>query len=129
VEQTQNSTIMTATSLNTKTPFVNGFSIPFEQFPSIMIELLLRVEQLEKLQSSIEIQVQPNDDVLNIDEASFFLGLSKQTIYKKVRNNEIPFSKPSKRLFFSKKELNDYKLGKNFKRNFDDKPFLKTRNS
>lgn len=120
---------METTFLNTKTPFVNGFSIPFEQFPSIMIELLLRVEQLEKLQSSNEIQIQSNDDALNIDEASLFLGLSKQTIYKKVRNNEIPYSKPSKRLWFSKKELTEYKLGKSYKSEFENKPFLKIRKS
>lgn len=118
---------MSQKSLNTKTPFVNGLSIPFEQFPSIMIELLLRVEQLEKLQASYEIQIQPKDEALNMDEASIFLGLSKQTIYKKTWNKEIPFSKPSKYLYFSKNDLIDYKLGVNFKSNFDDKPFLKTK--
>ena len=66
---------MSQKSLNTKTPFVNGLSIPFEQFPSIMIELLLRVEQLEKLQASYEIQIQPKDEALNMDEASIFLGI------------------------------------------------------
>ena len=46
------------------------------------------------------------DLLIGADQASFFTGLSKRTIYHLVENNEIPFRRLGARLYFRKSELN-----------------------
>lgn len=45
-------------------------------------------------------------DLLNIKEASKFLGLAIPTLYAKVSERKIPHSKRGKKLFFSREQLN-----------------------
>jgi excisionase family DNA binding protein len=52
-------------------------------------------------------------DLLNIQEASKFLGIAVPTIYSKVSERLIPHSKIGKKLFFSRDELSNWvKSGK-----------------
>ena len=51
---------------------------------------------------------QDEGSFLNVQEAAAFLNLTPPTIYSKVSKGEIPFMKRSKRLYFSKTELQEY---------------------
>lgn len=46
-----------------------------------------------------------NDRLMNIKEASQYLGLALPTIYEKTSRNEIPFLKRGKKLYFRKDDL------------------------
>jgi excisionase family DNA binding protein len=50
-------------------------------------------------------------EIMNIDQASDFTGLSKKTIYKLTSGLDIPFHKKRKRLMFKREELNDWLIG------------------
>lgn len=55
-----------------------------------------------KTESKIE------SDLLDIRQASKFLGLAVPTLYAKVSERTIPHSKRGKKLFFSREQLNDW---------------------
>ncbi len=48
---------------------------------------------------------EPKDQFLNIDEASVYLSLAKQTLYGYTSNGIIPFIKRAKRVLFLKSDL------------------------
>jgi len=48
--------------------------------------------------------------LLNVDEACAFLKMKKATLYQKTHKREIPFVKKGKPLFFSKKDLIEWRL-------------------
>ena len=48
---------------------------------------------------------QESDQLLTINEAAEFLHLTADTLYGKVHSKEIPYSKPGKRIYFSKTEI------------------------
>ena len=47
-------------------------------------------------------------DLLTIKQASEFVNLAVPTIYTLVGRNEIPFMKPGRKLYFSRKELESW---------------------
>lgn len=49
---------------------------------------------------------------MNMREASKFLELTRQTLYRKTSKNEIPHYKRAGRVFFDRQELEDWLLGK-----------------
>lgn len=54
----------------------------------------------------------PPKEVLNLEEASAFLGIAKSTLYKMTHTNQLPFFKPAgKLIFFEKKALLDWVRG------------------
>lgn len=64
----------------------------------------VQLEDLEKLTAEY-----PDKEILNVSEASRFLGISKHYLYKLVQANEIPFHKPHGRLLlFFQNELRDW---------------------
>jgi len=91
-------------------------SLTFNDLPSAVTMLTKEVSELKRL--IIEKQEQQNSEqpeqLLNVDGAAEFLGLTRPTIYSKCSRNEIPFMKRSKRLYFSSTELMEYiKEGRN----------------
>ena len=51
-------------------------------------------------------------EVLNLEEASAFLGIAKSTLYKMTHLNQLPYFKPAgKLIFFEKKALLDWVRG------------------
>ncbi|MGE9310795.1 helix-turn-helix domain-containing protein [Niabella sp. CJ426] len=50
------------------------------------------------------------DELLNVEEACAFLKMKKATLYQKTHKREIPFMKKGKPLFFSKKDLIEWRL-------------------
>ena len=61
-----------------------------------IVELQQRVTSLENLCYSAK-------EVLNLEEASLFLGISRSMIYKMTHSGELPFYKPAGKLIFFEK--------------------------
>jgi excisionase family DNA binding protein len=51
---------------------------------------------------------------MNIDEVGAYIGISKQSIYKKTSLNEIPYSKQGKRLYFDRIEIDAWLLSNRY---------------
>lgn len=65
------------------------------------------LEQLDR----IENLVRTSKNVLSLEEASDYTGISKSYLYKLTARSEIPFSKPrGKRIYFSREKLDDWLL-------------------
>jgi excisionase family DNA binding protein len=85
--------------------------ITFEQLPSAIAQLSIKLDNIERLLLTQKTKDKPEvDQILSIKDAAKHLNLAVPTIYAMVGRNEIPFSKKSKRLYFSKQELTDYIL-------------------
>lgn len=48
--------------------------------------------------------------VMDIEAFCAYTGLSKQTVYRKTRSGAVPHSKRGKRLYFDKKEVDEWLL-------------------
>jgi excisionase family DNA binding protein len=74
---------------------------PFE----LIMYKLTEIEKLIKQKNGITIGT---EEILNLEMASAYVGISKSTIYKYTSTKEIPHFKRGKRLFFKKVELDDW---------------------
>lgn len=85
-------------------------NLVFTQLSVSEIRELLREELHAYFSEKENCRDEPEDffDVLNIQEAADFLKLKKATVYALVSKSEIPYSKPSKRLYFSRQELTEW---------------------
>jgi excisionase family DNA binding protein len=67
-------------------------------------------ECLEEVFEPFLKDLKPERDLVDLNEITRYLNLSKSHIYKLSSKNEIPYRKFGKRLFFSKKELDEWIL-------------------
>lgn len=68
-------------------------------------------EQIEAIAQQVKTQSILQKEHLTLEEASAYLGISKSYLYKRTSKREIPFYRPGKkRIFFLKKELDDWIL-------------------
>lgn len=79
--------------------------LSFDLLPQAISELIERVASIEKLLREERAPAAPDNQLLNITEASALLRLTKSTIYSKVCRGEIPAFKTGRRLYFDKAEL------------------------
>jgi excisionase family DNA binding protein len=85
----------------------------FNELPEVVRRLFEKVERIEMILEKFEPKEENENDLLNIEEAAAFLKVSVASLYTKVSRQEIPFSKPGKRLYFNKTELKEWvKTGK-----------------
>lgn len=71
----------------------------------------MNLYELQEQLDRIERTVRTNKNVLSLEEAAEYTGISKSYLYKLTAKNEIPFSKPrGKMIFFSKERLDDWLL-------------------
>ena len=79
--------------------------------------ILMSQEQLDqKINDSVNAkfdgyeQKEADNDLMDVDRAADFLGISKKTLYLKTSKKEVPFSKipGTKKLWFSKEQLTDW---------------------
>ncbi|MDI6049399.1 helix-turn-helix domain-containing protein [Flavobacterium sp. XS2P24] len=66
------------------------------------------LEKLDNIEKAIEIlntSSNIDDDFMNIEQLSSFIGLSKPTIYRLTHKQKIPYFKASKRLYFKKSHI------------------------
>ena len=75
-----------------------------------------RLQRIEALVSSLLVE---QKQVLNIQEASEYLGISTSHLYKHTSNNNIPFFRPQgKRIYFKRSELDEWLLRNRNSSNF-----------
>ncbi len=74
---------------------------PFE----LILNKLTEIENLFKQKNGITIST---EEILNLEKAAVYVGISKSTIYKYTSTKEIPHFKRGKRLFFKKVELDEW---------------------
>ena len=68
--------------------------------------LLLKVESFEHRIEVLENILNVAKEVLNLEEASLFLDISKSSLYKMTHKHELPFYRPNgKLIYFEKAEL------------------------
>lgn len=66
----------------------------------------------------MEKQVVNQKKILNLEEASLFLGISKSDLYKRTSTNGIPFHKPSgKLIYFLREDLENWMLSNRIESN------------
>lgn len=83
--------------------------LTFEQLPDAVSRLFLKLEGIEQLlmQSNCPAPT-VSEDPITIQQAADFIKLSVSTLYMLVSRSQIPYMKKGKRLYFSKKELNEW---------------------
>lgn len=68
--------------------------------------LLLKVESFEHRIEVLENTLSAAKEVLTLEEAALFMGISKSSLYKMTHRHELPFFRPnSKLIYFEKAEL------------------------
>ena len=67
-------------------------------------------ECLEEVFEPFLKDLKPQRDLVDLNEISEYLKLSKSQLYKLISRREIPYRKFGKRLFFSKNELDEWIL-------------------
>ena len=67
-------------------------------------------ECLEEVFEPLLKNLKPERDLVDLTEITKYLNLSKSHIYKLSSNGEIPYRKFGKRLYFSKKEIDEWIL-------------------
>jgi len=85
----------------------------FNELPEVVRQLFEKVERIEMLMARLEPKEPDENEILNIEEAAEFLKVSVGALYTKVSRQEIPYSKPGKRLYFNRIDLKEWiRLGK-----------------
>ncbi len=68
--------------------------------------LLMKVEALEHRFDVLENTLRASKEVLTLEEAALFMGMSKSSLYKMTHKHELPFFRPNgKLIYFEKSEL------------------------
>ena len=76
------------------------------------------LKTLEEIHQLMEEQVIISKKILNLEEASKFLGISKSDLYKRTSSNGIPFHKPSgKLIYFLREDLESWMLSNRIESN------------
>ncbi len=77
-----------------------------EQNPNETALLRKTVDGLKKELERVKNLIYAAKEVLNLEEAAMFLGISKSSLYKMTHNQVVPFYKPNnKMVYFEKSEL------------------------
>ena len=77
-----------------------------EQKPNETALLRKAVDGLKQEIEKVKSVVYASKEVLNLEEAAMFLGISKSSLYKMTHNQVIPYFKPNnKMVYFEKSEL------------------------
>jgi len=77
---------------------------PFE----LIVQKLNTIENLLRTAMKPEVSKSFLPEVINIDEASDYVHLSKSTIYKQTSERTIPHFKRGKKLYFKRSELDEW---------------------
>ncbi len=82
----------------------------FEDIPYNIMEIKKGMDEIKEMIKNLNTNVdKPN--ILCVQGAADYLGLSTSTIYTKVSKMEIPFRKRGKKLYFLEEELENFIRG------------------
>jgi len=94
--------------------------ISFEQLPDVVSQLLTKIENIERLLESKNVEsLARSDELLTVKGAADLLSLSIPTVYSLISKGQLPVMKRSKRCYFLKDELLKY-LKKGRKQTIDE---------
>lgn len=84
--------------------------ITFDDLPQMVASILEKLEHIEKLISQGRgVENHSGKEMLTIDDAVKFTGLSKSSLYKMSFNRDIPVYKPTgRKLYFKKEDMINY---------------------
>ena len=90
--------------------------LTFNDIPTAMAMVLSKMEKLENSMDELHrdldgirnIKKSSNNIPMTIDEAAIYLDLKKDTIYKYVQKNKIPYHKQARKLWFFEHELREW---------------------
>lgn len=82
----------------------------FDKLPEVVRQLFEKIERIEAMLQELQPKEQQENQLLNISEAAEFLKVTVPALYTKVSRQQIPVSKPGKRLYFNKTELKKWIL-------------------
>ncbi len=81
----------------------------FENLPIAVNRIYSKIEKIEELLvKNQSLTLKHSEEFLTVEETANFLSLSIPTIYGLISRNAIPSMKRSKRVYFSKMELENY---------------------
>jgi excisionase family DNA binding protein len=87
-------------------------ALTFDQLPTAVADLCRKVDYLTSLlttsHNSAPVAIAEEPDLVTIKKAAELVDLAVPTIYAMVGRNEIPFMKRSKKLYFSRQELESW---------------------
>ena len=87
---------------------MNRSKATFENLPSMVAQLLEKVDRLEqKLEDALS-QKPEQHEYMNVEQAIEFLQIAKSTLYNKVHKREIPHFKFNGSLRFKRADLRIY---------------------
>jgi excisionase family DNA binding protein len=101
----------------------------FNELPEVVRLLFEKVESIEEILRMLKPVESDDDDLLNVVEAANFLKISTASLYTKVSRKEIPFSKPGKRLYFSRTDLQQWVKGSKHKTAQEIRSFINSSSS
>ncbi|MGN7986030.1 helix-turn-helix domain-containing protein [Pedobacter sp. 22226] len=81
--------------------------LTFEEIPAFLQGLSEKLDRIEELLGARPQEV-PEQEIMDVTEASNFLRLKVSTIYTKVCRGELPGFKMGKRVLFNRQELKQY---------------------
>lgn len=87
----------------------------FNELPEVVRLLFEKVESIEQILQTFKPAEAGSEDLLNLEEAAKFLKISEASLYTKVSRKEVPFSKPGKRLYFSRAALQQWVIDASYK--------------
>ena len=80
----------------------------FDDVPKLLLDLIEKVSSLEAQLQKSDGVVSSHPEIMTIEQAADYLGVSKQTLYNKVHKRQVPHIKKDGLLRFGKKQLKDY---------------------
>lgn len=80
----------------------------FNELPEVVRLLFEKVEHIEQIVLLLKPADHGEENLLSISEAADYLKISVAALYTKVSRKEVPYSKPGKRLYFSREELQQW---------------------
>lgn len=90
----------------------NSKTLKFEDIPNAISELKKGLNELKTLLIENTNNKPDIETPIQLNEAVIFTGLTKATLYRYVRQKEIPHYKKGNRLYFFKSEISDWiKIG------------------
>lgn len=86
--------------------------ITFNDVPKFIAEIKSEQDKIVKMLSDLLSQksTPEHEEFLNVEEAAAFLNVAVPTIYANVRDGYLPALKRRKRLYFSRKQLEQWLL-------------------